>query len=349
MEYLQQFEDFGIKELNNPGLDNTKDWIVQKYENWGYSNIVEDDFSVSGVVTTNVVVTKTGTVYPDTYVIIDGHYDSKNGPGANDNGTGTVILLELARLLKDVPTEYSIKFIHFSAEEIGLEGSEHYVENVVNPSNMNIKVVFNIDQVGGNGGETNNTITCERDQSPPNSNNLQSDIYTNELATCTQLYSNLQTEISFAYGSDYVPFMADGYVVTGFYETNESSFTHSINDSISHIDPAYFHEVTKASMGGLLHFVVAYEDLGMKELSAIGELSIAPNPAKETIQLHLKGLDVSAMHVTITDITGATVQNERLFLQNDAVEMNISTLASGSYIIHAATELGTVQQRFIKE
>lgn len=347
-EYLQQFEDLGIKELNDPALDNTKDWIVEKYQDWGYTNIVEDDFSVSGIVTTNVIVTKTGTLYPNTYVIIDGHYDTKNGPGANDNGSGTVILLELARLIKDIPTEYSIQFVHFSAEEIGLEGSEHYVDNIANPNNMDIKVLFNIDQVGGTGGETNNTIVCERDQSPPNTNDMQSDIMTNELATCTQLYSSLQTVISFAYGSDYVPFMTNGYVVTGFYEHNDSPFTHSIDDSIAYVDLPYLHEVTKASMGALLHYAVAYQGAGIDEMTT-GTLTIAPNPASETIQLRTKGTEVSEMLVTITDLTGAVVKTASISQKNHVFELNIAALSQGTYVVQVETEQGMATERFVKK
>lgn len=346
-EYLQQFEDLGVKELLNAGLDNTKDWIIQKYQDWGYTNIVEDDFQVQGVTTTNIIVTKTGTLYPDTYVIIDGHYDTKNGPGANDNGSGTVILLEIARLIKDIPTEYSVKFIHFSAEEIGLEGSEHYVANVANPSNMDIKVLFNIDQVGGRGGQTNNTIVCERDQSPPNGNNAQSDIYTNELAVCTQLYSSLQTEISFAYGSDYVPFMQDGYVVTGFYEENESLVTHSINDSISNMDLDYLYQVTKASMGAMLHFAVASQ-LGLNEEVA-STLTLAPNPAEDFLRLTFTNDNPSSVFYTITDLSGKTMKESMIDGVNGSFEIDTRDLATGAYILKVESPKGKIARRFIKE
>lgn len=346
-EYLQQFEDLGIKELLNAGLDNTKDWIIQKYQDWGYTDIVEDDFQVQGVTTTNIIVTKTGYLYPDTYVIIDGHYDTKNGPGANDNGSGTVILLELARLIKDVPTEYSIKFIHFSAEEIGLEGSEHYVNNVANPTNMDIKVLFNIDQVGGRGGQPNTTIICERDQSPPNGNNAQSDIYTNELAVCTQLYSSLLTEISFAYGSDYVPFMQNGYVVTGFYEENESVVTHSINDSISNMDIPYLYQVTKASMGALLHFALADLDLGIEEEEQ-AIFTLFPNPADDFLKLNFKE-DQTSLFYTITDLSGKTIQEDLISGLNNTFEIDTRTLVAGAYILKLHTNKGLATRRFIKE
>ena len=345
-EYLQQFEDLGIKELQNPALNNTKDWIIQKYQNWGYTNIVEDDFVVQGTVTTNVIVTKTGTLYPDTYVIIDGHYDTKNGPGTNDNGSGTVILLELARLIKDIPTEYSIKFIHFSAEEVGLEGSEHYVTNVANPSNLDVKLVLNIDQVGGTAGETNNIITCERDQTPPNENNAQSDIYTNELATCVQLYSNLQTQISFAYGSDYVPFMLDGYVVTGLYEENESPYPHSINDSMIHVDLPYLYQVTKASMGALLHFAVAHQELDVSALT-LSNYTFAPNPAKDFLTISFKD-DVDMLDYSIVDLTGATIESEKAIKSNGTFKINIQGLPLGTYLLYLNTPDGNAVHHFVK-
>lgn len=344
---LQQFENLGIKELQNPALNNTKDWIIQKYQNWGYTDIVEDNFQVQGVTTTNIVVTKTGTLYPNTYVIVDGHYDTKNGPGANDNGSGTVILLEIARLIKNIPTEYSIKFIHFSAEEIGLLGSDHYVNNVANPSNLDVKVLFNIDQVGGSGGQTNNTIICERDQSPPNGNNAQSDIYTNELAVCTQLYSNLQTEISFAYASDYVPFMQDGYVVTGFYEENESSVTHSINDSISNMDLDYLYQVTKAAMGGTLHFAVAYQTSGIEEDGA-SNFTISPNPAGDLLEVTFRNEKKGPLYFTITDLRGRIIHESFGLEVNGGFQIDTQLLTPGAYLLKFQSSEGMKAQRFLK-
>ncbi|MCB0444592.1 MAG: M28 family peptidase, partial [Gelidibacter sp.] len=120
---LTTFENFGVKELGTTALTNTQNWIVSRYQSLGYTDVVLQPFTFNNHTTNNIIITKTGTVYPNTYLIIDAHYDTINGPGTNDNGTGTVILLELARLLKDVDTEYSIKFIHFSGEEDGLIGS----------------------------------------------------------------------------------------------------------------------------------------------------------------------------------------------------------------------------------
>ena len=98
---LTTFENFGIKEEGTTAISNAQDWIKSRYMDLGYTDIEEQAFFVSGNETYNIIITKTGTVYPDTYLIIDGHYDTVNGPGANDNGTGTVLIMELARLMKD--------------------------------------------------------------------------------------------------------------------------------------------------------------------------------------------------------------------------------------------------------
>lgn len=251
---LQIFENFGIKQPGTNALDETAHWLIQQYRQFGYTNIELDAFQTGEDEVFNIIVTKTGTSFPDTYLIIDAHYDTTNGPGVNDNGSGTAIVLEVARILAGIKTAYSIKFIHFMAEEPGLIGSTHYVENKVIPENMDIRLVVNIDEVGGVAGLTNDTITCERDEWPPTSNNAASAAYTDTLADLTKMYSKLNTNISHAYGSDYEPFMTNGYVVTGLFESNVSPFRHTINDSLSNMDTLYVFEVLKASLAATLYF-----------------------------------------------------------------------------------------------
>jgi len=277
---LLSFEDLGIKEAGTNALDETRDWIINLYQQWGYTDIEIDSFYYSQSLVHNIIVTKTGTLFPDTYLIVDGHYDTYNGPGVNDNGSGTTVVLEIARMMKNLETEYSIKFIHFTMEEMGLIGSTHYVENTVIPENMDIRLVFNIDEVGGVAGEINNTITCERDEWPPNGNNAASAAFTDTLASLTEMYSSLNTSISYAYGSDYVPFMNNGYVVTGFYEYNESPYPHSINDSLSNLDPDYVFEVTKASLAASAYFAgISNPATGIFYLSKNSQnFRIYPNP-----------------------------------------------------------------------
>lgn len=259
LAYLTHFESLGVKELGTAAQTNTKNWILDKYDQYGYTDVTIDNYSYFGQNTANIIVKKQGCLYPDTYVIVDGHYDTKTGTGTNDNGSGTAIILEMARLLADVKTNYSILFIHFSGEEDGLKGSQHYVTNTVIPTNMDIKLVLNLDEVGGMSTMTNNTIVCERDEDMvPSGNNAASAIVTNQLATCVGLYSSLNTEISYAYASDYVPFENNGEIITGLYEKNESPYPHTANDFLVNMDPVYVYEVGKGATGAVMFFAEAY-------------------------------------------------------------------------------------------
>lgn len=327
---LTTFENFGIKSISTTAQANTKDWIVSRYQSLGYTDIVLQPFSHSGGITNNIIVTKTGTVYPNTFLIIDAHYDTINGPGTNDNGSGTVLLLELARLLKGIDTEYSIKFIHFSGEEQGLFGSNYYVTNTVIPNNLDIKLVLNIDQVGGTNGTTNDTIVCERDTGEPTSNNAASAIATSSLATCFNLYSNLNTEFSHAYASDYMPFENNGEIITGLYESNETPYSHTSNDLLVNMDPAYLVEVTKGALGAALFFSVAVQDTSsVADSSFNNAIQLSPNPSSGVFSIAYKTSILDALDVRIVNVIGKEVHYTSVNQNTNSLDLGF--LAKGVY------------------
>jgi len=78
-----------------------------------------------------VYCTKIGATRPDEMYIVGAHMDGRGfGEAANDNGSGTALVLELARILNspDVQTERSIRFALWNNEETGLNGARAYVE-----------------------------------------------------------------------------------------------------------------------------------------------------------------------------------------------------------------------------
>ena len=91
----------------------------------------------------------------DSFVFVSAHYDHLGGldgqvyiPGANDNASGTAMLLDMVDYFKSNPhPKYNIGFLFFAAEEMGLLGSKHYVDN---PSIPLEKTVFllNLDLMG---------------------------------------------------------------------------------------------------------------------------------------------------------------------------------------------------------
>lgn len=88
-----------------------------------------------------------GIKNPD-IVYVTSHYDSvPEAPGANDNASGTSTVLELARIMKNIPTDKEIRFITFGAEEIGLVGSRYYVSKLSGEEIKRSKANFNLDMV----------------------------------------------------------------------------------------------------------------------------------------------------------------------------------------------------------
>jgi hypothetical protein len=336
---LTQFEALGLKRRGTPALQNTLDWLKNKYLSYGYTaaQLQEDSYTYSGssAVCKNLTVTKIGTTYPNIFLIVCGHYDSIGGKGTNDNGSGVVSILETARLLQNIPTAYSIKFINFSGEEDGLRGSQDYVANVVNATNpkMNIRLVFNIDEVGGVAGMVNNSITCERDtNNNPSTNNAASSTMTNELMNCVTLYSPLNATLSFAYASDYMSFQSNNEVITGFFETNETTHRHTATDLLVNMDPVYNYNVAKAAIGATLHFAQADPAAMANDKFDEFGVSFFPNPTQEVLNINLGSLPVSEYTFSIIDINGKEVFNTS-FKDAKLIEtVSVSTLSKGIYL-----------------
>lgn len=93
-------------------------------------------------------------------VLVTGHYDSRDSdtldgkgdaPGANDDGSGTAVSLECARVLSKFKFPATIIFLTVAGEEQGLNGSKHFAE-MAKQQGWNLEAVLNNDIVGGNHG-----------------------------------------------------------------------------------------------------------------------------------------------------------------------------------------------------
>jgi aminopeptidase YwaD len=87
---------------------------------------------------------------PDAPVVVfSAHYDAvEKSPGANDNGSGTVGLLELARVLAEIPVGVELRFAAVGAEEGGLVGSRYYVSQLSEAERERIVANLNMDMIG---------------------------------------------------------------------------------------------------------------------------------------------------------------------------------------------------------
>ncbi|MNS77799.1 Aminopeptidase YwaD precursor [compost metagenome] len=104
--------------------------------------------------TANVCAMIKGTQYPDSFLVVTAHYDHLGGmgsqvyfPGANDNASGVALLLNLAQYYARNPQKYTMVFIAFAGEEIGLKGSKYFTEHPLIPLSR-IKFLINTDLAG---------------------------------------------------------------------------------------------------------------------------------------------------------------------------------------------------------
>ncbi|WP_394973939.1 M20/M25/M40 family metallo-hydrolase [uncultured Croceitalea sp.] len=113
--------------------------------------VVAESKELGTVPTFNTIAEIPGTELPNEYVILSAHFDSWDGAtGATDNGTGTITMMEAARILKKVypNPKRTILVGHWGSEEQGLNGSRAFVED--HPKIVaGVQAVFNQDNGTG--------------------------------------------------------------------------------------------------------------------------------------------------------------------------------------------------------
>lgn len=321
---LEQYEQLGIKTTGSLALVNARDWITEKYSDYGY-DVIYDSFTYGGNDLQNIIVEKQG-IDTNRWIIIGAHYDSyTNSPGANDNGSGVVACLLIAKIMRNIETEAGVRIINFSAEEDGLIGSAHYVANTLDTKDQ-IDLMINLDQLGGTAGALNTKIVCERDEiNAPSDNNAMSWSVTDTLANLVKAYSNLQPVIDKAFASDYMAFQDSGYVITGFYQESHYPFYHQSTDFVSNMDTEATKQVIQCAVAATMFFARNTLPLGVDSRQN-RELKLYPNPAEEFVQLELNG--AFKYTIELFDATGNSVKILSTYGQD---KLDLSSLAAGYY------------------
>lgn len=108
----------GERNVRHPAnLARAQTWLESEFEQAGLEPH-RQSYVVEGVTCANVEVEAAGTGAANEIVVIGAHYDSARGTaGANDNGTGAVAVLALARLLGQSRFERTVRFVEFVNEE----------------------------------------------------------------------------------------------------------------------------------------------------------------------------------------------------------------------------------------
>ncbi|MBI9036244.1 MAG: M20/M25/M40 family metallo-hydrolase [Bacteroidales bacterium] len=235
---------FVTRHAYTEGNEQAAYWIKEHFEALGLDTRFMD-YSSTG---RNVIATIPGSVYPEKEYIICAHYDNmppnNTAPGADDNASGVCAVLEAARLLKDYESIYTLKFIGFDEEEIGLVGSYAYADSAV-ANNETILGVLNLDMIAWDSDNDNEFSIATNTLSTP---------LTNDYVTIYQYYvPELSHNFISTTSSDHSPFWNKGYqailAIEDFGDFHQ--FYHTPQDDFSHINVPYFTHMTRAAIASL--------------------------------------------------------------------------------------------------
>jgi hypothetical protein len=158
-DYARSLFRFGSKHDTQPGNRRAIEYLETTLRSFGYQPELQWFEPSPGVRSANVVATLRGTSDPEVHYVVGSHFDSvEEGPGADDNTSGTTALLEVARVLARRPQPATIRFVWFTSEESGLRGSREFVR-VAKAEGERVVGALNNDMIGwANDDRLDNTI-----------------------------------------------------------------------------------------------------------------------------------------------------------------------------------------------
>ncbi|MBK7173392.1 MAG: M20/M25/M40 family metallo-hydrolase [Bacteroidales bacterium] len=220
-------------------------FIKQQFEAYGLEARYQD-YSATG---RNIIGWKTGVKYPDKKYIICAHYDNMPtaliAPGADDNASGVVAVMEAARILAPYTSEYTLEFAAWDEEEIGLVGSAAYADSAA-MAGMQIMGVLNFDMISwDSNGDFRMTIGTNS-----GSQSLTND-YESVMGIYTPAINWNYTDIT---ASDHASFWNQGYpAILGIeeYPDDFNAYYHTPQDLFDNLNIPYFQKMVQAAIAGL--------------------------------------------------------------------------------------------------
>lgn len=196
----------------------------------------------------SVVADKRGTHASQEVLLVMAHIDSVGYAfaGADDNASGTAVLLEMARVLQYQKTRKTIRFFISNGEERGLLGASHYVRLLSGQNKLSeISIVINMDMVGYN---SNGIVELET--------NPEFEELAQWYAGIAIRYTKLTPKISLgAWGSDHIPFLRRGIpsmLIIENWDTKSPCY-HQECDRPETLNFAYAAEIGKMNLAAIMN------------------------------------------------------------------------------------------------
>ena len=229
-------------------------YIREKFEAYGLAA----RYQMIDTMIMDVIGWKTGTKYPNQYFLIGAHFDNtiRNSTtdtiyGADDNGTGICVMLELARLLQGFNTDYSIAFVAFNEEETSGMGSYYYADSAKIRGDS-LLGVLNCEMCGWDGNNDNKVSVVTNDNSIV--------LYNTFLSAVTAYQLNLLPYMNSGAISDHIAFWYRGFkaITSSEFAIELTPHYHSITDRWFNLTQAMFEKMAKANVVTFLSLATGY-------------------------------------------------------------------------------------------
>ncbi len=248
----------GTRYSTHQGCRDAATYCHDAYVGWGVP-VEYQEWNASHA--PNVVATWTGALRPDEIWIIEGHLDdlpsSPPAPGADDNASGSVVVLEAARVMSCWAFRDTVRYLNVTGEESGLNGSTAYAEAALQNGD-NILGVLNLDMPGWEGDGIPDPENLDVSYNDPSqwlglAFAAAADSYSTGLSVDAFYCPSLTA-------SDHYPFWQRGYPAIIGITDNENycghggnyPYYHQSDDTIANCgDPSFFYSVVRTSVATL--------------------------------------------------------------------------------------------------
>jgi hypothetical protein len=310
-------------------------YIIQKLESFNYQTEVQ----LFGNYGKNIFAVKYGSVYPKRYYILGAHYDAVDYFCADDNASGTAAVLEAARVLKEYSFEYSVIFVFFDEEEIGLMGSKYFAANAYQ-NGMEILGVINLDMIAW---DSDNDNDFEIHSNLDDASLFLADSVTAltnilDIPLDPTIYRNGTDR------SDHASFWEYDYpavlMIEEIFGDDFNPFYHSADDRIGKFNLEYFHNMSKlaaVSIASLASSNIPSELYEQKFPDSYSlDIKSYPNPfnGSTNITFSLPGTDI--ISINLYNTIGERIDKIYFGIKdkgNHVIEYDNGTLNSGIYFL----------------
>jgi hypothetical protein len=238
LSYLENLTSFGPRVTGSSACEAAAEYIYNQFESMGLA-VRYHQWGNGGTPSNNVEATINGTnKSSDEIYIICAHYDSVySSLGADDDASGTVAVIMTALIMSQHQYQFNhtIKFVAFSGEEQGLQGSGAYAADAA-AEGWNIVGVLNADMISFAVTSSDGSKLIVFENTP--SEWLYT--YTDNINTEYSDYIHLTLDHGgITWGSDHNSFWNVEYDALFYFEYTETPYYHTSHDMMAHINATY--------------------------------------------------------------------------------------------------------------